>query len=69
MYEDNPLVIRAQNLNEFRDSFISGEFECIIQYNQEVIFRKDAVLNDDGTMVICQEQQVSIIFYDVMMMS
>ena len=57
-YGETPLVIRAENLGQFSDSFSSNRFNCVIKNGSEVLFRTDAVLNADGN-VECVETRVS----------
>ena len=57
-YGETPLVIRAENLGQFSDSFSSRRFNCVMKNGAEVLFRTDAVLNADGN-VECVETRVS----------
>ena len=57
-YGEIPLVIRAENLEEFSDSFSSNKFKCVIKSGGEELFRTNAVLNADNN-VECVKNRVS----------
>ena len=58
-YRENPLVIRAENLDQFRDNFSNGRFNCVIKNGAEVLFRTEAVLTADNN-VECRRNRVRV---------
>ncbi|CAI8020286.1 Plexin-A4 [Geodia barretti] len=64
-YGETPLVIRAENLGQFSDSFSSNRFNCVIKNGSEVLFKTDAVLNTDGN-VECVETRFDYTLADGM---
>jgi hypothetical protein len=64
-YGETPLVIRAENLGQFSDSFSSRRFNCVMKNGADVLFRTDAVLNADGN-VECVETRFDYTLSDGM---
>ena len=61
MYEENPLIIKAENLENFEELFSKRDFKCVVKTSEEMeLFRMEAVLggNPFGSEVECQQRQV-----------
>ena len=65
LYEENPLIIKAANLEELSEQFEQGQFKCVIceggrcvEEESTELFRLDAVLAGDGSEVHCQQREV-----------
>ena len=56
-YGRNPLVVRAENLEEFRESF-SRKFQCVIRNGPTLLFTTPAMLDADMN-VECMKERVS----------
>ena len=65
LHEENPLIIRAKNLEELSEQFDQGQFKCVIceggrcvEEGSRELFRSDAVLARGGKEVHCQQREV-----------
>ena len=66
MYEENPLIIQAENLENFKELFSRKEFQCVVTTSEGIeLFRMEAVLSREpfGSEVECQQQQVHTFSY------
>ena len=60
LYGEAPLVIKAENLNEFSQSFENDKFRCVIRSQGGTeLFRTPATLLGGGARVRCEQLEVS----------
>ena len=66
MYGENPLIIRAESLENFEELFSRKEFQCVVKTIEGIeLFRMEAVLGGEpfGSKVECQQRQVHTFSY------
>ena len=57
-YGESPLVITAENLDQFSESFSDGEFRCVVRVGADQLFATSAILNSEKN-VECARNRVS----------